>query len=380
LWNTISTLHKRRKEKQKKLTFRRLRDWIETHNADKIKTAFPLLLKMSKMTTDVEASLEFVQRRMVERALTFGMDCLAEPEGITRIGAVRDGINDAIKIGVHKSRFYPYRQQIDERRTAVRSGQISCGFSKKFDTILGGGICPGEVGIFLGPTGRGKTQILCNLAAYALLQGKNVLYCTLQDITAPFIARRVDQIILGWSERKILRAPDRYAERLREKLGKNPGELFIRDYTDQGVNYYDIRAAIEYLEDAKKRVDLVLIDYLDTMSGHSTAKDDQVVFREIISGLRRLGRDKKFAVWTASQGNRASLDVEEVKISQVAGAIAKMHAADVVVGMSQTPEMKDEGYLKFHILKTRMAATHDHVFVISNPITMRMAGKGGIGQ
>jgi hypothetical protein len=196
----------------------------------------------------------------------------------------------------------------------------------------------------------------------------------LQDISSAFIARRVDQIILGWTEKKIVRNMDQAIGLLQKKMdGK--GELFIRDYTDQAVNYYDIRAAVEFLVDSGSQVDLVLIDYLDTMSSHTYQKDDQIVFREIISGLRRFGRDKQFAVWTASQGNRASLDVEEVKISQVAGAIAKMHAADVVVGMSQTPEMREEGYMKFHILKTRMAAEHDHIYVLTNPRTMRIRGK-----
>lgn len=379
VWQAIDRLHQSRKRKT--CSFPAIRSWIETHYLEKMPKVSIVLDRMKKANRsfreDDHAVLEFVQRRAIEDALKSGIDILERADGLDRVTTVRDTIDFAIQLGRRRKGFYSYFQQAEKRQGRLRSGQVSCGFSKRLDDALGGGLCPGELGIFIGPTGRGKSQVLCNLTAQAIQQGRNVLYCTLQDLTDAFMARRIDQILLGWPERRITKRPRTFRRKMRS-IRRRCGQLYIRDFTDQTVSFLDIKAAVEEIERRGVQLGLLVIDYLDTMGAHTKNLDQQVVFREINAGLRNLGAEHGFPVWTACQGNRESLDADMVRLSQIAGAISKTQGADVILGMSQTEEMKDDGYMILNFLKTRMGSTLEKITLLTDPDTMRVAGKEAV--
>lgn len=350
--------------------------WAETKHADKKTEVRELLRRMKQqgLKKDDPSLVRFLQQRMVEGALNDGIECLSEPDGMRRIGMVRDTIDAAIRLQHGKKRFYPYFARASQRTEVVRTGHIPTLFSRKLDRELGGGLAVGELGVFIGPTGRGKSQILCNLAASALLSGHNVLYCTLQDISDLLVARRIDQILLGVSEKQIVKRPKRFKRLLRE-IADTSGELYIRDFTDQPVSLLDIRSSVETLIEDDSKPGMLVVDYVDTMVSHTRDLNEQIVFANICQGFRSMGRELHFPVWTACQGNRESLDADDVRLSHIAGPVAKLKTADVIAGMCQKPDEKEEGYMRIEILKTRMSSDLASITVFTDPKTMQMWGR-----
>jgi KaiC/GvpD/RAD55 family RecA-like ATPase len=361
----------------KKVGLRQILGYAETHHEKEVATVRQVLLRMKKLSPEVaERTLtEFLQRRMTHMALEEGLDLLADPEGLSRLSSVRDMLDNAVRLGIATGEVYSYFKKVTERKGKIRHNLVPTGISQKLDVeALGGGAGSGELLILIGPPGRGKTQALCNIAAHGVSRGVNTLYVVLQDESDVRIARRIDQILLGWPESKIVRQPDEFLKRV-AKLHKNSGELVIKDFVQQSVSVYDVRSAVEMMTDTGHKPGLVLIDYLDTMVSHTKDSDQNVVFGKIGHELRRLGRERGFPVWTASQGNRESMDVDNVRLSHIAGAIAKTRAADFVAGMSQKPSERDEGYMRLEVLKTRMSHKHHSIVVFSDEGTMKLWGR-----
>lgn len=362
--------------KKKEIPIEWLRNWVETNSPKKLARVDTVLAQMGKAVDDPVPLEIFIKRRLVEAALNRGIDLLAKHDGIEQIGIIRDMIDAAARVGHEPRKFYRYFDTTEERSQDIRPGCLPVRFAPTLTRSMKGGPANGEVCILIGPTGRGKSQWLCNVTADAILQGKNVLYVTLQDLPAVKVARRIDQILLGWTEKRILRKPETFKKRLR-RFRSRCGELFIRDFTDQPASYLDLRACVETLKEEKKRVDLLVVDFLDPLVGYTKTQDPQGIFRESIAGMRRLGREARFPIWTASQGNRQSLDVEEVNLAHIAGPIAKVQTADWVAGMCQTQEMKDEGYFVLNELKTRMDGDLSKIVIGVDKTNFRLTGKGG---
>jgi replicative DNA helicase len=379
IWHAINKIYRRNNDETLSvIPLQTLLEWVETNSPANVDEAKAVLMKMKVVASSKAGEqqvVEFLQKSVFHGALEAGLDLLQDPTGLKRFAEVRDQITGGLNLSVSNATFYDYMEKRDERKDAVRQGLVSTGISQRLDDLaLGGGLGVGECGILIGPTGRGKSQALCNIAANAYREGRNVLYCTLQDLPDVRIARRIDQILCDCTEEALL-GDDHKFNRTLQNVATAGGKLFIRDFSSQAVSVYDIRAAVQGMIDEDCCPDVLCIDYLDTMISHTKDNDQNVVFGKILHELRRLGRDSHFAIWTASQGNRESLDSDEVRLSQIAGAIAKTRAADLVIGMSQRPAERDEGYQRWQILKTRMSSTMDSFIIFSNPDTMKFYGR-----
>lgn len=364
----------------KLVTLSHLENWAETHfgrEADKQKH-IDLLIRMKKVGYDPKTDDvgSFLQRRGFESALNQGIELLDSTEGINQLGEIRDRIDGLVKLRSKAStRPRSFFKTAAKRLVPSRRGLVSTGISKALDTALGGGLGEGELGIFLGATNRGKTAMLCNLAAHAMKQGKPVVYFTLDDLSWKKIARRVDQILLGWNELQILSEREVYKKKMRafRKLGY--GDLKIFDFNDRMTTHLDIRAAVEQLTSEGEKPALVLVDYIDVLDSVDGKHDQQRMFLQACRALRRMGQENRFGVWTASQGNRQAIDSEEIKLSQMAGAIVKAKAGDVVLGMNQTEDERLESMMRLSVLKSRVSAIPDGpVWIATEWETMRMTG------
>ena len=382
LWKGINTKFLKDEDKRT-VTRRELLEYTEIHyskEADKVRLALTKMRGIPYIAKDSRV-IEFIQRGVTEEAVNEALNCLSDPENLKNLPAIRDTLDHAIQIGTKSQDFYDFFATAEARKGLIRENLVPTGISRRLDDeALEGGIAAGEFIVLIGPTGRGKTEALCNLAAGAIRAKKSVLYCTLQDLPDIRIARIIDQILLGWSRDHITSKPLLFQRRIRQ-LRKKCGRLFIKDFIQSSVSIFEIRAAIEYLRDVRgTSVDLLIIDYFDTMVSHTNERDDNKVFYKIGQSIQRLGRLHGFGCWTASQGNRESLDVDNVRLAHIAGAIAKTRAADAVIGMSQKESEKAEGYMRWEFLKTRITDQLHKITVFKNPKTRRYGERKKTGR
>jgi len=142
-------------------------------------------------------------------------------------------------------------------------------------------------------------------------------------------------------------------------LKKKSGNLQIK-YLPSGSNVLDVRTYLKELElKQKKKVDCILIDYLDLMMPKSKRISPADLFikdKYVSEELRNLVVEKQCVLATASQLNRASVEEIEFDHSHISGGLSKIQTADNVIGIFTSRAMKERGRYQIQFMKTRSSS------------------------
>jgi replicative DNA helicase len=276
-----------------------------------------------------------------------------------RYGEVEATIKAAVQIALVKDLGLDYYADPKSRLEALKDnkGQISTGW-RDFDAKLFGGLNRGEITIFAGQSGAGKSLFLQNLAVNWAMAGLNVVYLSL-ELSEKLCAMRVDAMHTGYETRDVMRNIDDVHMKIRVSQQKSHGSLRIKQLPN-GCTTNDIRAFIkEYEIHSGKKVDCILVDYLDLMSPMSTKISAENLFvkdKYVTEELRNLAVELDTVTVSASQLNRGSYDEIEFDPSHIAGGISKVNTADNVVGIFTSAAMKESGRYQVQFMKTRSSS------------------------
>jgi hypothetical protein len=142
-------------------------------------------------------------------------------------------------------------------------------------------------------------------------------------------------------------------------LAKKSGNLQIK-YLPSGSTVLDIKSYVKELElKTKKKIDCILVDYLDLMMPKSKRISPADLFikdKYVSEELRNLATEKNLLMCTASQLNRASVEEIEFDHSHIAGGLSKVQTADNVFGIFTSRAMKERGRYQIQFMKTRSSS------------------------
>jgi archaellum biogenesis ATPase FlaH len=276
-----------------------------------------------------------------------------------RYGEVETGIKAAVQIALVKDLGTDYYANPKERLEAIREGKGQCSTGwKTVDEKLYGGFNKGEITIFAGQSGAGKSLFLQNLAVNWAEAGLNVVYLSL-ELSEKLCAMRVDAMHTGYETREVMRNIDDVHMKVRAAQQRSGGRLRIKQLPN-GCTANDIRAFIkEYEIHCKRKVDAILVDYLDLMlpmSKKISAENLFVKDKYVTEELRNLAVELDTVTVSASQLNRGSYDEIEFDPSHIAGGISKVNTADNVIGIFTSAAMKEGGRYQIQFMKTRSSS------------------------
>ena len=297
----------------------------------------------------------FCQHRALRDAI------LASPEMLDsgRNGEVLANIKAAVEIALVKDLGTDYYANPKERLEAIRAGkgQILTGW-KAVDEKLYGGLNRGEITVFAGQSGSGKSLFLQNLAVNWAMAGLNVVYITL-ELSEKLSCMRIDAMHTGYETREVMRNIDDVHMRVRASQQKSNGSLRVKQLPN-GCTANDVRAFIkEYEIQTGKKVDAVLADYLDLFSPLSKKISAENLFvkdKYVTEELRNLAVELDILLVTASQLGRTSYEEVNYDPSHIAGGISKVNTADNVIGIFTSAVMKDAGRYQLQFMKTRSSS------------------------
>jgi replicative DNA helicase len=236
------------------------------------------------------------------------------------------------------------------------NGQVSTGWPN-IDKKLFGGFNRGELNIFAGGSGAGKSLFLQNLAVNWSTAGLNTVYISF-ELSEELTAMRLDAMMTNIPTRKVFPDIDNVEMKVK-MLGKKSGELYIK-YLPSGSTILDIKTYIKELElKTKKKVDCILIDYLDLMMPKSKRISPADLFikdKYVSEELRNFAVETQMLLATASQLNRASVEEIEFDHSHIAGGLSKIQTADNVIGIFTSRAMKERGRYQIQFMKTRSSS------------------------
>lgn len=296
----------------------------------------------------------FCRHKALEAAILKSTDKLERKE----YGAVEELIRAAVQIGLAKELGTNYWENPAERlqRIMEKKGGTTTGW-RDIDYQLYGGFNRGELNIFAGGSGAGKSLFLQNLALNWVEKGFNVLYVSL-ELSEDLCAMRLDSMLTGKSTKDLFKNIEEVALKVSMK-SKKSGRLQIVQLPN-GINVNDLRAYIkEYQIQNDLKVDAVLLDYLDLMMPAKVKISADNVFlkdKHVSEELRNFAMEGDYLFATASQLNRGAVDEVEFDHSHIAGGLSKIQTADNVIGIFSSRAMRERGRVQVQFMKTRSSS------------------------
>ena len=296
----------------------------------------------------------FSRHKALEAAILKSADLMEKGE----YGSCEELVKQAVQIGLQKDLGTDYFADPRGRLESIKdkNGQISTGWAS-LDKKLFGGFNRGELNIFAGGSGSGKSLFMANLGVNWALQGLNVMYLTF-ELSEALVSMRIDSMVTGISTRDVFKNIDDVEMKVRV-IGKKSGSMQVK-YMPTGKNANDVRAYIkEYEIKTGKKVDVLLIDYLDLMypMGQKISAENLFVKDKYVSEeLRNLAMELNTIFVTASQLNRSSVEEIEFDHSHISGGISKINTADNLFGIFTSRAMRERGRYQLQLMKTRSSS------------------------
>jgi len=296
----------------------------------------------------------FTRHKALERAIIESADLLEKKD----YGSVEAKIKEAVQVGLARDMGTDYFADPKARLLGLKdkNGQVSTGWTT-MDKKLFGGFNRGELNIFAGGSGAGKSLFLANLGVNFALTGLNVVYLTL-ELSEALVSMRIDSMVTGISTREIFKELDDVEMKVKI-IGKKSGLLQIK-YMPSGKTANDIRSYLkEYEIKVGKKVDVLLVDYLDLLMpiGKKISAENLFVKDKYVSEeLRNLAMEKQCVFVTASQLNRAAVEEVEFDHSHISGGLSKIQTADNVIGIFTSRAMRERGRYQLQLMKTRSSS------------------------
>ena len=297
---------------------------------------------------------QFTKRQELERAILKSADLLEKGE----FEPVEKLIKDAVQISLQKDMGMDYFADPRARLMALKSnnGQNSTGWPS-MDRKLYGGFNRGELQIFAGGSGSGKSLFMQNLSVNWAQAGLNGVYITL-ELSEGLCSMRIDSMMTETSSRDIFKSIDDIEMKVR-MLSKKAGQFRVK-YMPAQSTVNDIRAYCKELQiQTGMKVDFLCIDYLDLLmpvSAKVSPSDLFVKDKYVAEEIRNLAKELNVLLVTASQLNRSAVEEIEFDHSHISGGISKINTADNVFGIFTSRSMRERGQYQLQLMKTRSSS------------------------
>ncbi len=297
---------------------------------------------------------KFTKRQELERAILKSADLLEKGE----YDPVEKLIKDAVQISLQKDMGMDYFADPRGRLMQLKSnnGQVSTGWPS-MDKKLYGGFNRGELQIFAGGSGSGKSLFMQNLAVNWASQGLNGVYITL-ELSEGLCSMRIDSMMTDTSSRDIFKSIDDIEMKVK-MLSKKYGKLRVK-YMPAQSNVNDIRAYCKELQiQTGMNIDFLCVDYLDLLmpvSAKVSPSDLFVKDKYVSEEIRNLAKELNVLFVTASQLNRSAVEEIEFDHSHISGGISKINTADNVFGIFTSRSMRERGQYQLQLMKTRSSS------------------------
>ena len=317
----------------------------------------------------------FTRRQELERAILTAADLLEKGD----FDPVEKLIKDAVQISLTKDMGTDYFSDPSGRINKYfnSGGQVSTGWPQ-MDRILYGGFSRGELNIFAGGSGSGKSLVMMNIALSWLQAGLSGVYITL-ELSEELTSLRTDAMLTSTGTKEIRKDIDSTALKVKI-VQKKSGNYQVKWLPAQST-INDIRSFLkEYQIQTGKKVDFVMVDYLDLLMPVSVKvnpNDQFIKDKYVAEELRNLAKELGVLMVTASQLNRSAVEEVEFDHSHIAGGISKINTADNVFGIFTSRAMRERGKYQMQCMKSRSSTGVGQKIDLDYDIdTMRITDSG----
>ena len=282
-----------------------------------------------------------------------GSDSKKLPDSIPSI------LSDALSVSFDNNIGHDYLQDYEARYETYHRKEDKIEFDLDyFNKITKGGLPNKTLNIALAGTGVGKSLFMCHVASSVLLQGRNVLYITM-EMAEEKIAERIDANLLNVNIQDICDLPKSMFDRKVTNLSKKTqGTLIIKEYPTASAHSGHFKSLLNELALKKSfRPDIIFIDYLNICAssryrGNSNVNSYSYI-KSIAEELRGLAVEANVPIVSATQTTRSGYASSDVDLTDTSESFGLPATADLMFALISTDELQELGQIMVKQLKNR---------------------------
>ena len=333
-------------------------DLTEEHFKDIIE----VLNGLSKEEHDLDWIVDTTEKWCQERAIYLSlMESVKIADGQDEKrdkGSIPQILSDALGVSFDQHVGHDYLQNYEERFDFYHKKEEKIPFDLEFfNRITKGGLPNKTLNIALAGTGVGKSLFMCHVASSVLLQGKNVLYITL-EMAEEKIAERIDANLLNVPIQKLAELPRIMFENKISKLSKKTqGKLIIKEYPTASAHVGHFKSLLNELE-LKRNIkpDIIFIDYLNICASQrykGSIVNSYTYVKAIAEELRGLAVESGVPIVSATQTTRSGYGSSDVDLTDTSESFGLPATADLMFALISTEELEEQNQIMVKQLKNR---------------------------
>jgi len=273
--------------------------------------------------------------------------------------AIPSILSDALSVSFDNHIGHDYLNDYEDRYESYHRKEEKIPFDLEFfNKVTKGGLPNKTLNIALAGTGVGKSLFMCHVASSVLLQGKNVLYITL-EMAEEKIAERIDANLLNVNIQNIVDLPKpMFDNKVNNLTKKTQGQLIIKEYPTAAAHSGHFKALLNELALKKSfRPDIIFIDYLNICSSSRYRAGSNVnsysFIKAIAEELRGLAVESNLPIVSATQTTRSGYGSSDVDLTDTSESFGLPATADLMFALISTEELEGLNQIMVKQLKNR---------------------------
>jgi len=307
----------------------------------------------------VDRTEKFCQEKAIYNAVLGSISILDGKDKTHDKGQIPKILSDALSVSFDASVGHDYLENSDERYEFYHRKEERIPFDLDyFNKITKGGLPVKTLNIALAGTGVGKSLFMCHVAAGCMVQGKNVLYITM-EMAEEKIAERIDANLLNVSVDDLVNLPkDLYDKKIARIREKTVGKLIIKEYPTATASSTHFRTLLNELNLKKSFVpDIIFVDYLNICCSSRIKAGANVnsytYVKAIAEELRGLAVEFGVPIVSATQTTRSGFTSSDPGLEDTSESFGLPATADLMFALISSEELEELGQIMVKQLKNR---------------------------
>ena len=308
----------------------------------------------------LDSTEKWCQDRAIYNAVMESISIIDGKHDSLTKGALPDLLQKALGVGFDRNIGHDYIENVEERYEFYHTEEDRIPFDLEyFNKITKGGVPNKTLNIALAGTGVGKSLFMCHVAAAALVEGKNVLYITM-EMAEERIAERIDANLLNVPIDQLENmSKDQFTTKVADLARKTTGKLIVKEYPTGSAHTGHFRGLLNELKLKKQfEPNIIFIDYLNIcassrMKGMGGAINSYTYIKAIAEELRGLAVEYEVPIFSATQTTRSGYSNSDVGLEDTSESFGLPATADLMFALISTEELDKEGQIMVKQLKNR---------------------------
>ena len=268
-------------------------------------------------------------------------------------------LSDALSVSFDNNIGHDYLLNYEERYEFYHKKEEKIEFDLEyFNKITKGGLPNKTLNIALAGTGVGKSLFMCHFASSVLLQGRNVLYITM-EMAEEKIAERIDANLLNVDIQTLAQLPKiMFENKITDLSKKTQGKLIVKEYPTASAHAGHFRALLNDLALKKAfRPEIIFIDYLNICTSqrfrNASSVNSYTMVKSIAEELRGLAVEFNVPIVSATQTTRSGYGSSDVDLTDTSESFGLPATADLMFALISTDELEEQNQIMVKQLKNR---------------------------